>query len=195
MSEIKLIKSDTDLSKIYLTNYDLVMYGKPYNVYRVHGYNHTIRGHEPIDLWACPSDEEPTYENLIQFNGEAPTWGVMFDQTNYIKSKWDETEVRSSGKCWITRNGEKFYNVGGRTMDYALAKAQYFLVRLFEEHPFYFNERNWKEQAIGMKIWYDGEPAVVGGFNSSNEIEVVDEEGNFITYADLLSDWIRWYRD
>lgn len=195
MTNIKLIKPDTDLSKIRLTNLDLVLYDKPYNVYRVEGYNHTIRGYEPINLWTCPSDEEPTYQNLIQFSGKAPTWGITFEETNYIKSKWYETEIRKSGVCWITRNGEKFYCVTGRDMDYCLAKAQYFLVRLMEEIPFYFHERNWQQQAIGMKIWYDNKPAVIGGFSSDNEIRIVDENDNFIGYEDMLSSWIKWFRD
>lgn len=194
MSEIKLIKKDTDLSGIYRTKHDLVMYEKQYDVYKVEGYNHTIRGYEPINLWACPSDEEPSYENLIQFNGNAPTWGVTFDQTNYMSDSWGETEVRGSGKCWITRNGEKFYNIGGRDMAYALSKAQYFLVRMWEESPLYFNERDWKEQAIGEKIWYDGEPAIIGGFSSENEMKIVSEDGHFITYADLLSKYVKWFR-
>ena len=35
--------------------------------------------------WACPAGKKPTYKNLIEFNGDAPTWGIVFDRSNYTK--------------------------------------------------------------------------------------------------------------
>ena len=40
MSNIKLITKDTDLSKVLIPiNWDVVLYGKPYQVYRAEEYN------------------------------------------------------------------------------------------------------------------------------------------------------------
>lgn len=213
MADIKLIKKDTDLSKLKKPiGWDLVIHGTPYDVYSVDSYIHTIGGRwGENDYWACPEGEIPTYENLIQFSGKAPTWGVTFNEVNYTKTKWGETEIGNSGVCWITRNGENFYEVTGRDMSYALSKAQYFLVKLLEECPLYLSERNWKEQAKGMKIWYNGEPAIIDHVTSMNNLWVTPVNGNFKTpegwedddfveykdglVVDLLSEHITWYRD
>ncbi|MED3549982.1 hypothetical protein [Cytobacillus praedii] len=193
MADIKLIDENTDLSKLRKPlGWDLEIKGVPYDIYRVEGYVHTIGGKYGENCyWACPMGEKPTYENLIEFGGEAPTWGVTFDKVNYIKSKWDETEVRSNGVCWITRNGKKFYQITGRDMDYALAKAQYYLVKLLEECPLYLSERNWKEQAIGRKIWYQNQPAIIKSVNDENELWIVPEGKPFNAPPDW-EEWMGW---
>lgn len=213
MAQIKLIDKNTDLSNLKKPlGWDLEVRGVPYDVYRVEGYVHTIGGRWGENCyWCCPTGEIPSYENLIEFGGEAPEWGVTFAKVNYVKSKWDETEVRSSGSCWITRNGKKFYQILARDMDYGLAKAQYILSKLLEECPLYLAERNWKEQAIGKKIWFREQPAVIKNINNNNELWIVPdgverfkapahwnmdyedyEEG---LYVDLLSPHIYWFRD
>ena len=55
-------------------------------------------------------------------------------------------------------------------MDYGLAKAQYILVKLLEECPLWLSERNWKEKAIGRKIWYENQPAKIIRINEENEL-------------------------
>jgi hypothetical protein len=214
MAEIKLIEETTDLSQLRKPiGWDLEVKGEPYDVYRVDGYIHTIGGKMgENNYWACPAGERPTFENLIEFNGDAPTWGVMFDRVNYIKSKWDETSVEANGNCWITRNGKKFYQIPARYMDYGLAKAQHLLVQLLEECPLYLSERTWKEQAIGRKIWYENQPAKITRINNDNELWIEPdgipcftapphwEDMDFSDYedglrVDILSPNIYWFRD
>lgn len=213
MAEIKLIKKDTNLSHLKKpVGWDLEVRGEPYDVYRIEGFNHTLGGKWGENCyWACPAGENPTYENLIQFGGSAPTWGVTFDEVNYTKTKWDETEIRNNGVCWITRNGKKFYSVMGRDMNYALSKAQYFIVKLLEECPLYLNDRNWKEQAVGRKVWYQNQPAIIERVTSKNELWIVPynikefhspsgwSKGEWEDYKDgliveLLSPHIDWFR-
>ena len=44
MSSIKLITKDTDLSKVLIpVNWDTVLYGKPYQVYRAEEYNRNLK--------------------------------------------------------------------------------------------------------------------------------------------------------
>lgn len=213
MAKIKLIDKDTDLSKLKKPiGWDLEIKGMPYDVYRVDGYNHTIGGKWGENCyWACPAGEVPTCENLIEFNGDAPTWGVTFDRINYIKSKWDETSVECNGECWITRNGKKFYRIPARYMDYGLAKAQHLLVQLLEECPLWLSERNWKENAIGRKIWYHEQPTIIQSVTSDNELWIIPDgidcfkapaywDGDYDDYEDgliteLLSPNIYWFRD
>lgn len=214
MAEIKLIDESTDLSQLRKPyGWDLEIKGAPYDIYYIDGYIHTIGGKMGENcLWACPAGEKPTYENLIEFNGDAPTWGVIFERNNYIKSKWDETSVECNGNCWITRNGKKFYEIPARYMDYGLAKAQYYLVKLSEECPLNLSDRNWKEEAIGRKIWYENQPAIIKSITHDNELWIAPdgidsfkapahwEDMDFSDYedgllTDLLSPNIYWFRD
>jgi len=112
----------------------------------------TIREDAEYELW----DEGPTRDNLIDFNGSAPSWSVAFEETNYFR----KGEIREGGKCTIFRNGEKFYEVGGREMIYGLSRAQSVLMQL-QEHPLNFFSRNWKKELIGRKVWYQTDPAIV----------------------------------
>lgn len=213
MSEIKLIDKNTDLSNLKKpVGWDLEIKGIPYDVYRVDGYAHTIGGKWGENCyWACPAGHTPTHDNLIEFNGDAPTWGIVFDRNNYIKSKQDETSVECNGSCWITRNGKKFYQIPARYMDYGLAKAQHLLVQLIEECPLYLSERNWEWQAIGRKIWYENQPAKIVGITQDNELWIEPdgierfeapaswEEMDWSDYEDglrveLLSPHISWFR-
>lgn len=215
MAEIKLIDSSTDLSGLKKpVGWDLEINGMPYDVYRVEGFVHSIGGKWGENCyWACPMGENPSHENLIEFSGDAPTWGVTFERNNYIKHKWDETSVECNGNCWITRNGKKFYHVPGRYMDYGLAKAQYLLVQLLEECPLYLNERDWREQALGRKIWYHDQPAMIQRITNDNELYIISdgidefkapahwgEDMDWSDYSDglrtdLLSPNIYWFRD
>lgn len=212
MTQNKLIDETTDLSDLKKPyGLDLEVNGVPYDIYIVEGYVHTIGGRwGENSLWACPAGEKPTHENLIEFNGEAPTWGITFDRVNYVKSKWNETSVETNGSCWITRNGKKFYNIMGRTSEYALAKAQYTLVQLLEELPVSICHRDWKDQNIGRKIWYNEQPAIIDSITSDNNLLIkpdgIDKfkapaswEGDYDDYADglrveLLSPHIGWFR-
>lgn len=214
MAKIKLIDENTDLSHLKKPiGWDLEVKGVPYDVYRVDGYNHTIGGKYGENCyWACPEGEKPTFENLIGFNGDAPTWGVIFERNNYTKHKWGETSVECNGSCWITRNGKLFYNIPARFMDYGLAKAQHILVQLLEECPLWLAERNWKENAIGRKIWYREQPAIITRISSDNELWIVPDgiekfkapvywgNDDYEDYSDglmveLLSPNIYWFRD
>lgn len=112
----------------------------------------TIREKPEYELW----DEGPTRDNLIDFDGSAPSWSIAFEETNYFR----KGEIRQGGRCTIFRNSQKFYEVGAREMGFGLAKAQSILMHL-QEHPLNFFSRNWKEELIGRKVWYQTDPAIV----------------------------------
>jgi hypothetical protein len=154
---------DTDFSKIDKTkyNWDLVINGKPYDIWRLDGFIHLIGGkYGNNDLWCCPADEEPSFENLIGFDGEAPTWGIQASKGNYVKTKWGDTECRGGGGWTITRNGVPFYEGGCRDLEYGLSKAQAELVKI-QEHPIGFGMRDWEDELVGRHIYYHEQPAII----------------------------------
>ena len=164
MSEFKLIKKDDDSYKSHMKklDWDVVVRSVPYQIVRIEGYVHTIGGHldwgNGNDFWAYPLGEEPSYENLIEFNGEAgATWGIEYEPTNYIKSKWGETEVLRGRKLIITRNGEPFYDEC-LTFHQAIA---YVKDGILDEHPLGLNSRDFDKKAIGRKVWWRSEPGII----------------------------------
>lgn len=163
MTDIKLIDENTNISELKMRkmDWDVVMKGKPFQVVRIEGYIHTIGGKwGDNNLWAYPRDEEPTYENLIEYNSERPVmWGINFNPHHYVRSKWDETEMRYSGAVTITRNGEDFYTLCGG-MNYGIDKARV-LISEIEEHPLGFNEIDYEKNIIGRKVWWRSQPAVI----------------------------------
>ena len=85
MTDIRLIEKDTILPKLRPYDWDVYINDKPYYVVRIEGFVHTIGGkYGENDLWAYPRDEEPTYENLIEFNCDNPvSWGIEYKPRNY----------------------------------------------------------------------------------------------------------------
>lgn len=163
MSEIKLIKKDTDLSKLNLKPYDwdVVINGRPYYVVRLVGFIHTIGGkYGQNNLWAYPRDEEPNYENLVEFNCENPvSYGIRYSPSNGTKCKWDECEAISRGSIMITRNGEDFYDVRCG-INYGIDKARVLISEILE-HPLNISTIDFDKKMIGRKLWWRSEPAVI----------------------------------
>lgn len=74
-----------------------------------------------------------------------------------MKYKWDEYDIRNSGRCEMYANGKLIYSFPSREIGYALSRAQSLEVILLE-HPFNFLDQ---ESENGRKIWYYGLPAKV----------------------------------
>lgn len=191
---IKLIKKDIDLSNIgQPMGWDLEVGGKPYDIYRVGGYIPTKGGDFEIKCyWACPAGEKPTYENLIAFDGDAPSWGVTFDTHNYIENKHGEKEILASTRCWITRNGKKFLSVPTKNIEHALDKVHSDLVKLLEKLPLCVNHRGWEEKAKGKPIYYREKPAVIEYVTPDNRL-MLQVEGEGSKCVEILSPLIGWY--
>ena len=179
MTDIKLIDKDTNISELKMRkmDWDVVMNGKPFQVVRIEGYVHTIGGKwGDNNLWAYPRDEEPTYENLIEYNSERPVmWGIKFNPHHYMKSKWDETEMRYSGAVTITRNGEDFYTLFGG-MNYGIDKARV-LISEIEQHPLGFNEIDYDKNIIGRKVWWRSQPAIITMWMKGQACVLLEPDG------------------
>ena len=162
--QIRLIEKDTVIPKLTPMQWDVVVNGKPFYVARVPGFVHSIKGYgEPIDLWAWPRDEEPSYENMVEYELDSPVaWGLEYREGRYVKCKWDDAMLRGSACTTITRNGEDFYDVMGG-MAYSVPKAMA-LIGSLQCHALDFNTIDFDKKMEGRKIWYNSEPAIIECF-------------------------------
>ena len=179
MVEINLIDEQNfptiEFSKL---DWDVEVHGVPYQIVRAKGYAHCIGGHldwgEGNDFWAYPLNETMTLENLIEFDGvPGATWGLEYTPTNYIKTKWDETEIRSGRKLLITRNGKPFYD-GLMTFHQAIA---YIMDGILEDHPLDLNNRDFDKKCIGRKVWWRSEPAVITDYIQGQACVMIAPDG------------------
>ena len=163
MADFKLIEKDTDIDSLDIKplNWDVVIRDIPYYVAHIPGYIHTIGGKwGDNDLWAYPRNEEPSYENLVEFtSSEIVRWGLEFRSNFYFKTKYGECEMRHSSGTMITRNGRDFYFVAGG-MDYSLSKARMLITKV-QEGVLDVNSIDFDKKLKGKVITYKGLPAKV----------------------------------
>lgn len=162
MANINLLNDQTDLMSIKMTelDWDLSVKGKEYKCFHIPGYIHTIGGrYGENDYWACPRDEEPTVRNLVEFDGEPVRYSIVISENNYMKTKWDETEIRRSVSCHILRNDKEFYYFVCRDVPYAYAKAYQLIESSIKEGVINFSKYKYAEsEIIGRHIWWKGHP-------------------------------------
>ena len=214
MCEIKLVDKNTNLSNLKPLNWDIIINNRPYYVVRIEGYVHTIGGHwGENNLWAYPRDEKPSYKNLIEFTSdEVVCWGIKYEPEIRTHYKYGESETRKVGGVIITRNGKRFYTVGGG-LHYGIDKARV-LIEEFKEHPINTYSIDFDKKVIGRKVWWRSQPGIITSwvdgqacviiepdgipcffvpeeFNNDNSFYYVDEP----IKADILDKHIWWFRD
>lgn len=197
MADIRLITKDTVLPHLRHMDWDVVINGISHYVVRIEGYVHTIGGrYGENDLWAYPRDKAPTYETLVEFGCDNPVaWGIRYEPQNYTKTKWDETEARSGGGVAITRNGEIFcYVTGG--LNYGIDKARAMIVE-FSEHPLDLNTINFDQKAIGRKVWWRSEPAIITRYIDKQACVILEPDGieRFTVPAEFAKEEPDYYED
>lgn len=197
MADIRLITKDTVLPPLRHMDWDVVINGVPHYVVMIDGYVHTICGrYGENNLWAYPRDKAPTYETLIEFNCDNPVaWGISYEPKNYTKTKWDETSARSGGGVAITRNGEIFCHVTGG-LNYGIDKARAMIVE-FGEHPLELNAINFDKKAIGRKVWWRSEPAIITNYISKQACVILEPDGidRFTVPAEFAQEEPDYYED
>jgi hypothetical protein len=177
MEKIKFITEDTDLKKVlHPLSWDIRIgdeeNAEDYKAFFVYEedqetgeciyYNHTIGGHNDY-TWCCPRDEEPSFENLVAFDGWPCRWDFAVHERNYWRNKWDEISMERSCSVDIMRNGEVFNTICCRDAFYGIAKAQV-LIEEYKEHPLPLNEYDYKNKVVGRKIRYNGVPGEIVRF-------------------------------
>ena len=215
MCEINLIEKDSIIPKASPLDWDLEIQGRPYYVVRLKGFVHTIGGHwGENNLWAYPRDEEPCYENLIQFDTNSPVlWGIEYKPSHYIKCKWGESEIRRGSSLIITRNGKPFDEIRCGGINYGIDKAR---VRIsdYGDHPLNLDTIDFDKKMKGRKIWWRSQPAKIERFvwgqacviivpDGAETFEIppefrkdtwANEENEYIK-AHILDEHIWWFRD
>lgn len=170
MSKIKLINKNTNLKEVlHPLNWDVIIKGEPYIAFFAYyydpetgeriEYNHS-EGSRYDNVWCCPRNEEPTYENILQFDGHPCSWGINIQEKNYYRNKWDVCECNGIIFVQILRNGEVFDEFGCHDMSYGLAKAQLRIAE-YQEFPIPLNDFNYKDEIVGRKIRYKGIPSII----------------------------------
>jgi hypothetical protein len=212
MGEIKLIDKNTDISALKMEKYrwDLVVGNRPYQVVNIEGYVHTIGGKwGENSMWCYPRDEEPSYHNLVEYDGSgAADWGIVMYTACYIKSKWDEKELRSIKRVMITRNGKDFF------LTHNLNKALY-LIDVIREHPLNFDLYDFEQRIVGRKIWWRSQPAIITRWIGDGQACVIIEPDGIDAFetpreflednmligdegfikADIFDEHIWWFRE
>lgn len=167
IGQVKLrpVTENTDFSNLKVVKYDwnFWMKNKPYQVVRVNGYPHRYDN----DLYCYPLDNEdlPYNKKLIPFVDEwrscLGNFKIEITPNPSYRIKWDE--YRQSF-CFIGKllfdDGKVFYHCQGKTFAEVFSELQFKLNKV-ESHPVPFFDRNWKEQVVGMKIWYHNHPCVI----------------------------------
>ena len=198
MTDIRLIEKDTILPKLRPYDWDVYINDKPYYVVRIEGFVHTIGGkYGENDLWAYPRDEEPTYENLIEFNCDNPvSWGIEYKPRNYARCKWDECESFSGSTIMITRNGKNFCDVWGKGINYGIDKARV-MISQFQEHAMDLNSIDFDKKVIGRKVWWRSEPAVVTSYVDGQACVILEPDGidHFTVPAEFAKEEPEYYCD
>lgn len=174
--DFKLIQCNTDLKKLQEDGimrqlpWDYAVISRageitPYKVYRIEGYKHTEGGRWGQNCyWCCPRNEEPSYDNLIEFDSDdVCLFGVQADPVSNMRYKWDEKQVDSGWVFKITRNGSQFHKFYYGDLLKGLIKAQQLLEEI-QDSPFAVFNYDWQSDWIGKPVWYGDCPAKIEKF-------------------------------
>lgn len=192
MAVFKTITKDTNIDslKMYKLDWDVVIYNRPYYVVRINGYVHSISNrYGENNLWAYPRDEEPSYENLVQFEcAELVRWGIRYEPRNYISFKYEEPEAMSGGRIIITRNDADFCEIHGG-LSYGIDKAR-IMIEEFKEHPLPLEHIDYDKKMIGRKVWWRSEPAIITSYVDGQAAIILEPDGieHFTVPAEFAKD-------
>lgn len=161
MIQIKMIKPDTDLSKVDMTlfDWDAVVNGEPYKVYCIDEYIHSYGSTGVNDLWACPRAQAPSVSNLIPYHGHGATYSVHVDMKDVHCYHWDDDSIETSCGVTILRNGRPFYEVSANNPEFGVAEAYRLIRSVIREGVINYNCYKYEDkEIIGRHIWWRGEP-------------------------------------
>lgn len=112
-------------------------------------------------------------------------WEITYKQSNLIKYKWDDYDIRSTGSCTIRANGRDVYKFRNSDLHRAMAQVQHLTEKIIS-HPYNFFR---PEEDDGRKIYYKSLPAFVKQGFDVGEILVVPD------YSILpKNEWWKTYR-
>ena len=123
-----------------------------------------------------PITEDLIFDHLVPFNGHAgATWGFKVEE----KQSTRKGEIRSNIELIITRNNKTFYEEFYGDLAYASNIAQLQIAQ-FQEHPIWFNERNWQKYTIDRPVWWKGNPGIITDLIESQGCVMISPDQKFI---------------
>lgn len=153
-------------------DWDLELRGKPYQVVKYNGWNTEDYVCYEIDKdcnrvkdYYIPKNENLELVNCYGVRGEAPTWEIKQNKDKYTKTKWGDTSLRFHCNTVIYRNGIPFFQFSG-SEEYTYHKAKSYLIEVLDG-PVNFHSRFWRDELVGKKIRYNGEPAIIERVNTN----------------------------
>ena len=150
------------LEQLTYFDWDVKINGKEYDVYLMQKCYHCQGGRGDNNLWIKLHSDPVEAKYFREFSDSSLNWlwGIFIEpKLNFAKHG-----ARTFFDCWITRNGEKFYEINGGDFDYCLTKARYYITKLTELTPFSFHEKNYIKDIIGREILWYTYPAIITDF-------------------------------
>lgn len=120
----------------------------------------------------------------IDNGANRPCWDIRIKQGNYIKTKWDEQQIRGTCGIQMYCNNTLVYHFVCRDIEYGFAKAQKLITDMIE-HPFNFTN---PEEEVGRKIWYYEQPASIERLMLDQGCIMIQYEGDGDGF-DLTRPW------
>lgn len=207
--KINLIKPDTDIQSLKMSKmpWDVEVRGVPYQVVDINDFIHSYTSHSANSLWMYPRDEEPCFDNLVQYDcdGNGVLWDFVYSRHNVCYSKYDEDFVYTINCITIRRNEVAFCKA--QSVADAIRK-----IEIINEHPLDLYCIDYDLKCIGRKVFYYGQPFVVKSFVKYEanvvllpeegytficppELEGCTEEDDHCHITSIFDPHIYWFRD
>lgn len=162
--------------------FDIYINDKPYPVYDIENKHHNLGRYNdsPTTWWLLFDNDhaEPKLINEMEENSKLIPyldrgvhricWEINYKQTNYVKYKWDDYDVRASGECILKANGREVYKFRTSDIMYAMSNVQVLIGKIIS-HSYNFLE---PEKDDGRKIFFCGLPAFVYKGHEVGEIRI-----------------------
>lgn len=151
-------------------------------------------------VYICNRDEEPTVNNLIEFNHK--TWSVWEIRcANTIA--FNKEIANSTTSTEIFRNGELFCSIGAREMYYGIIEAQALIHKLDDPcRPWSYSTINFEREIVGLKCEWKGRPCTITRYIKGQNavmLNITGEKGSYFEDEfikdDLLSPSFNWWVD
>ena len=165
--------------------FDILINDKPYPVYDIENKHHELGkwNNSPTTWWLLFENDYKDSKFLNEMEEESKLipyidrgvhrvcWEINYKQSNHIKYKWDEADIRNSGVCTLKANGRDIYKFHSSDLMYAMARVQTLVGELLS-HPYNFLE---PEKDDGRKIFFCGLPAFVYRGYEVGEIKIIPD--------------------
>lgn len=111
----------------------------------------------------CPEDK--IIENLVLADKKdmGVRWKFEIEDTSYVKTKWEDSDLRTNCKLSIYRNNKLFYSDLCGDYQYGIARAQQ-LIQEWNNHPLWLHEIDFDKKMVGRKVYFRDDPAIIDHF-------------------------------